>query len=325
MGEEKTRTLAASTGRAVLLLSTLVSFILCQLISAKLNNPATSPFNTSIGNESEKYQTGITPAAGTFAIWGLIYTWQGLAVLYVCSLLFRKSDGKPLFMACQFISSLWCLAYSVNLLSNPLWNVVFLSEEQYAALVILIAGTVLLLTSFVTSVYQMDSLGSDMTKRGLKVDIWLTRILVQNGTALYLGWSSCASLIGGVVVLVYELGMAMDTACWIALVILATVLIVWFSLETFAFDRQLRYVFGHYIAYLFALVGNYIKNFDPSVPYTVFEVVLMVVVVILALAKLIIMLVRGIIDPIVYPTMEDDKEQLVGEKFQAYKIKPLLY
>lgn len=62
------------------------------------------------------------------------------------------------------------------------------------------------------------------------------------GTALYLGWSSCASLIGGVVVLVYELGMAMDTACWIALVILATVLIVWFSLETFAFDRQLRCV-----------------------------------------------------------------------------------
>ena len=60
------------------------------------------------------------------------------------------------------------------------------------------------------------------------------------GTALYFGWSSCASLIGGVVVLVYKLGLSMDIACWIALVILMTILIVWFSLETFAFDRQLR-------------------------------------------------------------------------------------
>ena len=49
---------------------------------------------------------------------GLIYAWQGLAVVYCCSLLFRKSDGQPLYMACQFISSIWCLSYSINLLSK---------------------------------------------------------------------------------------------------------------------------------------------------------------------------------------------------------------
>ena len=57
----------------------------------------------------------------------------------------------------------------------------FLSDEQYASSFVLILGSVMLLVALVTSVYKLDSLGSDMTKRGLKVDLWLTRILVQNG------------------------------------------------------------------------------------------------------------------------------------------------
>jgi len=158
-----------------------------------------------------------------------------------------------------------------------------------------------------------------MTKRGLKVDIWVTRILVQNGTALYLGWTSCAALISGVSTLVYKLGVSMCTACWIALAILLAVLIVWFTLETFAFDRQLRYVFGHYIAYLFALVGIYTKNFDPNVNYEVFAVVLLGLTVVLALAKVVIMIVRGIIDPIVYQPKDEDKKQLLSNMLQAHK------
>ena len=81
-----------------------------------------------------------------------------------------------------------------------------------------------------------------------------------------------------------------------------------------------RYVFGHYIAYLFALVGNFTRNFDPSVSYTIFETVLLVLVVIMALAKLIIIIVRGILDPIVYPPSDEEKQQLLGEKFHVYKI-----
>jgi len=312
--------LATATGRAALMVSTLASFILYLVCSAKLNNPATSPFNTTIGNQSGKYNTDITPSGATFAIWGLIYAWTGLATIYVCSLLFRKSDGKPLFMACQFISSLWCLSFSLNILvGNLLWTIVYLSGGLAASALILLIGTVLLIVALVTSVYQLDSQGSDMTKRGLKVDIWVTRILVQNGTALYLGWTSCAALISGVSTLVYKLGVSMCTACWIALAILLAVLIVWFTLETFAFDRQLRYVFGHYIAYLFALVGIYTKNFDPNVNYEVFAVVLLGLTVVLALAKVVIMIVRGIIDPIVYQPKDEDKKQLLSNMLQAHK------
>jgi len=320
MGDAKTN-LATATGRAVLMVSTLASLIIYLVGTAKLNNPATSPFNTTIGNQSAKYHTDITPSGATFAIWGLIYTWTGFATIYVCSLLFRKSDGKPLFMACQFISSLWCLSFSLNILiGNLLWSIVYLSGGVAASALILIFGTILLIVALVTSVYQLDSQGSDMTKRGLKVDIWLTRILVQNATAIYLGWTSCATLLNGASALVFTLGVSMYAACWIALAILLAVLAVWFTLETFAFDRQLRYVFGHYIAYLFALVGIYTKNFDPNVNFEVFAVVLLGLTVVLALTKVVIMVVRSIIDPIVYQPKDEDKKQLLSNMFQAYKI-----
>ena len=68
-------------------------------------------------------------------------------------------------------------------------------------------------------------------------------INVHVGTALYFGWTSCAAIVSGVSLLVYDVGLAMDISCYIGLVILLTVLIIWFSLETFAFDRQLRYIY----------------------------------------------------------------------------------
>ena len=66
---------------------------------------------------------------------------------------------------------------------------------------------------------------------------------VHVGTALYFGWTSVAATVSGVSVLVNDVGLPMDVSCYIGLVILLTLFIIWFSLETFAFDRQLRYIY----------------------------------------------------------------------------------
>ena len=66
---------------------------------------------------------------------------------------------------------------------------------------------------------------------------------VHVGTALYFVWTSVAATVSGVSVLVNDVGLDMNVSCYIGLVILLTVLIIWFSLETFAFDRQLRYIY----------------------------------------------------------------------------------
>ena len=67
---------------------------------------------------------------------------------------------------------------------------------------------------------------------------------VHVGTALYFGWTSVAATVSGMSVLVNDVGLPMDVSCYIGLVILLTLFIIWFSLETFAFDRQLRYIYN---------------------------------------------------------------------------------
>lgn len=47
------------------------------------------PFRYSTGNVSGRYETEITPAGWTFSIWGVIYTWLLLMVLYQTTYLFR--------------------------------------------------------------------------------------------------------------------------------------------------------------------------------------------------------------------------------------------
>ena len=58
--------------------------------------------------------------------------------------------------------------------------------------------------------------------------------------ASYLGWLTCASLINNNIVLIYVSGYDTATASWISLGVLNAVVVIWFLLETFVFDKQLR-------------------------------------------------------------------------------------
>ena len=59
--------------------------------------------------------------------------------------------------------------------------------------------------------------------------------------AIYLGWLSCAALIGFNKVLIHASGVDPVTATYVCLGILNAALLVWFVLETFALDKHLRY------------------------------------------------------------------------------------
>lgn len=69
------------------------------------------PFYSSTGNVSSRYETDITPAGWTFSIWGVIYTWLTLMVLYITSYVFR---GWVVML-----SIYWFTADSAHLDSEP--------------------------------------------------------------------------------------------------------------------------------------------------------------------------------------------------------------
>ena len=62
-----------------------------------------------------------------------------------------------------------------------------------------------------------------------------------------------------------------------------------------------RYVFAHYIPLIAGFYGIYVRKFDPEVYYQWYVVVLLIITTALALVKIIIMVLRGVKDPIHYP------------------------
>lgn len=67
---------------------------------------------------------------------------------------------------------------------NPAWIVVFLMEMNISALCLLVLGVLSLVVCLSTSCKQLVNSEPSMRKKGLDADIWLTRILVQNGKSL---------------------------------------------------------------------------------------------------------------------------------------------
>lgn len=56
------------------------------------------PFHSSTGNVSAHYETDITPAGWTFSIWGVIYTWLTLMVIYITTYVFRGYCHVKIFV-----------------------------------------------------------------------------------------------------------------------------------------------------------------------------------------------------------------------------------
>ena len=65
-----------------------------------------------------------------------------------------------------------------------------------------------------------------------------------------------------------------------------------------------------------AFAGIYLKNYDPKVPYQIYALALMAFIGVLALAKIVIIIVKSIKDPISYSD-SSDKYQGTKTSFQV--------
>merc|ERR1712227_585598 len=87
-------------------------------------------FKSSNANVSNKYSLEITPSGWTFSIWGAIYIFQALFMIYaLCTLCIRTSTGWYIYTSPAFISSLVYVMYTLNMGSNLAW--IFLFDEAY--------------------------------------------------------------------------------------------------------------------------------------------------------------------------------------------------
>lgn len=253
-----------NVGLLILILLSVVVFIVTMVFTA-LASLGVSPFLQPTGNVSDIYTTQVTPDGWTFAIWGIIYAFMAAVVVYVVSGVFRKNAYGYVYCSPGVLPRgffvIWCLNLSLNVGWLFLWDRGFMIPA--VIFLILIATTNYIMIAF--SCLGLNSYGAWLRKYH-KVDLYLTRVLVQNGIAIYATWTTIASLVNLNVVLTTEANMSQTDASTTALSILVVVIATWFVLENWLLEKHVRYILSIYPAVIWALTGVFTKNYDTAAP-----------------------------------------------------------
>lgn len=248
-------------------------------------------FKSNVGNISDKYPIEITPAGWVFStVWTIIFIWQYIWLIYAFICLFRKTNkGDYVYRAESFIHFGILIAFMINnsmvIAWLFLWDNFIFGWSLFVISVSAISLHVLLFISHRKSYNSYDS----MIKHDLKVDVWINRFLLQNGVAFFLTWLSLATNLNFAIFLTYEAGVEVSISSTAALVVIFLIVVVYFILENFIWQRYLLYTFTPWFVLNLALIGSIAKNYVASSPTrnNIMTVVIFVIILLFTITKIV--------------------------------------
>lgn len=227
--------------------------------------------------QSDKYYLDITPAGWTFSIWGVIYTWQALWILYSLVNLFRKNCyHEPLYASPYVLPSLLFGVYSLANGCSIIWCFLFDRGLIEGALAVIVLTTAFLILALVVSYKAVSGSARDLLEQGRGFEVWLVRVFVHNGLGIYSSWTSIATVLNLAMVIAYTDGsdVSVTAASTTALGILSFEIVVFVLTDVFLLDRYSRYTFTPYLVLVVTLIGSLVKNWDPGARNSIFTAVL---------------------------------------------------
>ncbi|KAM4689398.1 uncharacterized protein O3C94_007494 [Discoglossus pictus] len=237
-----------------LIILSAISFICTVVLNALSATSVGGLFLSTAKNVSDKYSLEITPAGWTFSIWSVIYIWNGLWIIYVVSTIFRRNNlGRvylqPTIHPPEFFA-LWILNNIINIGWLFLWDREYIVPSMIFLVLIPVTVIMMLIIS-----YKNCYKHGEWLSKNHPVDLWCTRILVHNGLATYVTWTSIASFLNFGLVLKYEEALTDIKASTVVLCMVFFVLLFWFLLESFVFEKYVRHTFTIYPVAIVASVG----------------------------------------------------------------------
>ncbi|XP_064642304.1 uncharacterized protein LOC135496750 [Lineus longissimus] len=285
-------------GHSVLGIILIVGAAVAFFITAIFNGAASSfgkdlgLFLNSTADISDIYSLDITPAGWVFSIWGLIYLWQAIFLVYGIASIFRKGEDGYLYRTPAVVPIQVYLLYIINMILNLTWIFFWDREMMITGLVVISMMVFTVHLMLFCSYRDFNAVALELKQWGWDREIWLVRILVHNAWAFYCGWISVATLLNFSIVLAYRGPVSVEDACTASLGVLTVELVLYFCIETFVYDRYLRYQFSQYIPVLLALIGGLTKNWDSTSRNSLFTAALLGIAGVLSIAKVVIMVVR---------------------------------
>ncbi|XP_068438431.1 uncharacterized protein [Clinocottus analis] len=273
-------------------------FFIVTMVFTGLSGTGTYPFLSTTSNISAEFGTQITPAGWTFTIWSIIYIFLALVLVYLLSGFFRKNAYGYVYCSPSILPQTFFVVWCLNLTLNTSWLFLWDRKLMPAALAFLI---LIALSNYGLIFFSCHSLYiyGDWLNKYHKVDLWLHRVLVQNGIAIYATWTTIASLINLTIVLDLDANMSPADAATVSLSVLTILLGVWFFLENFVLDKYVRYILSIYPFVIWALTGVFTGNNNAADPSrnNIFITVLLALACILCAARVALVTWRHIKNP----------------------------
>lgn len=249
-------------------------------------------FKNVTGDVADYFYLEITPAGWMFSVWGFIYTWQALWLIYGLASICRKSEDGYLYLKPPVLPPVIYAVYIFNQVCNVTWLILWdrLLSGWALPFIALIPFTcyVCLFISF----RRLNQYKHVLIRQGMRKDIWLIRMLVQNGLAFYAAWTTIATVLNISIVLTYNFDVKQETASTVGLSIVLVEVILWFCLDNFIFDKFTRYLFSPYIIIVLALSASLVREFDITKTNKIFTAVLLGIGSFLSLVKVTLMFWR---------------------------------
>ncbi|ELT95286.1 hypothetical protein CAPTEDRAFT_97992 [Capitella teleta] len=234
----------------------------------------------------EKYKLDVTPAEWTFYQAALIYFWQSLWLTYGVFSICRRTGDSFLYTMFPVMPPILYVVFSFSLACNVSWLLIWDKEYMEVALVFVNLMSCTLYICLVVSLRRLNEFGELLYSYDLMREVWINRILVQNGLAMFAVWGTVAAMFNFAIVLTYRTGADQGVASTVSLSIFIIEIMVWWIFDNFVFEKYFRYLFTPYFVLLVSIAGIIAKNWDPEKMNAIFTLLVFATVAVLTIVKI---------------------------------------
>ncbi|XP_058481680.1 uncharacterized protein LOC131456969 [Solea solea] len=236
----------------------------------------TGIFQQSTEDVTLKYTTPITPAQWTLFVWDFMYFWLFSMFIYFVVGLCRRTAYDWLYTMPAVLPYGFHASLIISICFNIAWLFLFDRELLRAQLIISALMTFANYTILFFSCHGLKIYAAWLHKYH-NVDLWLIRILVQNGVAVYATWGTVSTLLNLTIYLQHQRGTSRCDCAMLSLMLLLMELFAWFLLENFYLDEHVRYIVTIYPVVILWLSGILDNSTSPKSPMYIFAALILAI------------------------------------------------
>jgi len=130
-------------------------------------------FPNSVSNISKTFHLELTPVGATFSIWGAIFTYQLIWIIYTTTAVCRSNIPSA-----NILSSRFFIAFIVNVVFISAWLFVWAREMAIASLVVIVLGQICVDGAIAFALIDLKKFTDDQkVLNKTKVDVWFTVVV----------------------------------------------------------------------------------------------------------------------------------------------------